>query len=145
MRIPADIVVYDKFGQLLLLAEVRSREETTPAWATEIRQDIIRLMDGFLSRYFLVVSSDRTYLWTSPAGPETPPDETLDTEETFKSYLRSVNTSAKTISGNAMQLLVGIWLRDLTHGDEKARSALPQNPGLAKAVANGKMQFPDAA
>jgi hypothetical protein len=145
MKVPANIIVYDRFGQILLLAEVRSVPETSPGWATEIRQDVIRLMEGFLPRYFLVVSRDHCYLWLSASDSDALPDMTLTTEDIFSTYLRNVNSSAATVSGNALELIVGIWLRDLTRGDSRARSVLPQNVDLATAVQNGRMEFAAAA
>ncbi|HYK05441.1 MAG TPA: hypothetical protein VE974_27060 [Thermoanaerobaculia bacterium] len=145
MKVPANIIVYDRFGQLLLLAEVRSVPETTPEWAKEIRQDVIRLMEGFLPRYFLVVSRDRSYLWLSASDSEALPDLILPTEELLSNYLRNVDSSASAISGNALELVVGIWLRDITRGDARARSVLPQNVDLATAVEHGRMEFAAAA
>lgn len=145
MKIPANIIVYDRFGQILLLAEVRSAPETTPEWAREIRQDVVRLMEGFLPRYFLVVSRDHSYLWLATADPTTLPDVTLSTEEIFSSYFQNVDSSATAISGNALELIVGIWLRDLTRADARARSVLPPDVDLATAVQNGRMEFAVAA
>jgi hypothetical protein len=145
MKVPTNIIVYDRFGQILLLAEVRSAPHTTPEWATEIRQDVVRLMEGFLPRYFLVVSRDQSYLWLSAADPKATPDVTLATEKVFSGYLRNVDSSATAISGNALELIVGIWLRDLTRADARARSVLPPDIDLAAAVQNGRMEFAAAA
>jgi hypothetical protein len=145
MKIPADIVVYDKFQQILLLAEVKTPEQSTPEWAAEVRQDIVESMEGFRPKYFLVVSRDHTYVWLTAAEGQAAPDETLQTDQLFSTYFPDGSTSATSISGNTLELIVGLWLRDLTRGDLRALSVLPEGLDLIPAVKDGLMQFADAA
>lgn len=140
----ADIAVFDEFGQILLLAEVRTPNETTDAeWAADVRGDISGQMKGFVPRYFMVVARDTTYLWTSPASPDALPDQRIPTEELLAEYFRRVGTSAATIPGSSMDLFVGMWLRDLTHGDQRASRILPRD--LVTAAENGRIEFANAA
>ncbi len=141
----ADIVVYDEFGQVVLLAEVKTPATTTSAqWAADVRRDITSQLRGFRPRYFLVVARDQSYLWTSPAA-ESLPDVQLGTNELLGEYLRDVDATAATIPDTALELVVGIWLRDLTRGARRAAGVLPPQLGLAAAAENGRIEFATAA
>jgi hypothetical protein len=140
----ADIAVFDEFGQILLLAEVRAPEgKTEPQWAADVRREISARMKGFVPRYFIVVARDMTYLWTSPTAPEALPDRSIATDELLAEYFERVGTSAATIPGSSMDLLVGMWLRDLTHGDRRTSHVLPTD--LVAAAENGRIEFANAA
>jgi hypothetical protein len=142
----ADISVFDEFGQTLLLAEVRTPElPTTPEWAVSVRSDIALRMRGFVPPYFLVVARDNSYLWTSPAAPDAPPDVELSTEELLSDYLRRIDSTAATIVGSALELVVGFWLQDLTYGKRTANRILPEHINLAAAAENGRIEFATAA
>lgn len=145
MKIPADIGVYDEFGQMLLLAEVRFRDSSTPEWAIEVRQDVLRVLTRHVPPYFLVVSHDYSYLWLSAAAADARPGRTFVTEELFASYLRRVERTTTEISRGAMELIVGIWLRDVARGDAAARSVLPRDLELAADLENGQIEFAAAA
>ncbi len=142
----ADISVFDEFGQTLLLAEVRTPDSpTTSEWAASVRRDIVQRMKGFAPPYFLVVSRDTSYLWTSAAAPEASPDVQLSTEELLSDYLRRIDSTAATIVGSALELVVGFWLQDLTYGKRTANGILPEHINLAAAAENGRIEFATAA
>lgn len=142
----ADISVFDEFGQTLLLAEVRTPEfPTTAEWALTVRQDIAQRMKDFVPRYFLVVARDNSYLWTSQTALEAPPDVQISTEELLGDYLRRIQSTATTIVGSALELVVGFWLQDLTYGKRTATRALPAITNLAAAAENGRIEFATAA
>jgi hypothetical protein len=142
----ADIAVYDEFGQVLLLAEVKTPPSgTTPEWAAEVRQDVGDLLGGFVPRYFLVVARDFGYLWTTPATVESLPDVRIPTDELLGEYFRGTQLTARTIPPSALELAVGIWLRDLTRGAREAARVLPPRLDLAMAAENGRIHFASAA
>jgi hypothetical protein len=142
----ADISVFDEFGQTLLLAEVRTPDSPTTAdWAVTVRKDIARRMKGFVPRYFLVVSRDNSYLWTSPATAGAPPDVQISTQELLSDYLGRIDSTAATIVGSALELVVGFWLQDLTYGKRTANRSLPEHINLAAAAENGRIEFATAA
>lgn len=142
----ADIVVYDEFGQVVLLAEVkRPTSEASARWAADVRRDIADQMRGFLPKYFLVVARELSFLWTSPATAESLPDVELATDDLLGDYLSDVGATAATITDTALELVVGIWLRDLTRGAERAAGVLPSKLGLAAAAENGRIEFAAAA
>lgn len=142
----ADIVVYDEIGQILLLAEVRTPQFSTSAeWAVGIRQHSCKSLKGFIPRYFLVVARDLSYLWTAPAALDSPPDIHFATEELLGDYFRGTEINAAKIAGSTLELVVGMWLRDLTNGSRNATQVLPPGVDLAAAAENGRIDFADAA
>jgi hypothetical protein len=144
LMVSADIVVYDEYGRIVLLAEVKALPKTTRHWAMETRSEALRLTRDFVPPYFFVIASDFSYLWTSPSSPDAAPDASISTQELFREYLDAVGSNAVDLAPSALELLAGIWLRDLTNGHTRA-PVPPQLSGLAAAVDNGRIDFPAAA
>lgn len=145
MRLPADIALYDEFGQTVLLAEVKALPETNPRWAAEERRDVLRLTRGFVPPYFFVIARDLSYLWTSAAAPDALPDASISTQELFREYFDDIRSSSSDLPDSALELLAGIWLLDLTQGSTRAGGVPPQLSKLAAAAENGRIQFANAA
>jgi hypothetical protein len=143
----ADVALFDELGQILLLAEIRTPPSpTTFEWAMRIRQDICSRLKGFVPRYFLVVARDNSYLWTSAAPVTEPSDLCIPTQELLTYYFDLVKTTAAVIQGSALELMVGMWLGDLTHGIRQAKHVLPPAlADLATAAENGRIEFADEA
>ena len=142
MSVGADILVFDENRDLLLLAEVNAKEETDVVWAAEIRHDVAELRRGALPPYFVVVARDTTYIW-STREVDAPPEVQIPTGDLLGEYLRETKLNAREIMPSALELLVGLWLRDLTYGDARATRAIPSR--LAEAAVNGRMEFANAA
>lgn len=145
MRVPADVVVYDEIGQLLLFAEARAMAETTEEWAVEVRQEVLATTKKFVPRYFIVVARDFTYFWLTAVPADALPYAKIPTDDLFHPYFSSTGTSASTIPYGSMDLLVGIWLQELTEQNPRALEALPPGFELAEAVENGRIEFALAA
>lgn len=141
----ADIVVYDEIGQILLLAEVRTLVASTPEWAAGVRKESCARLKGFIPRYFLVVARDRSYLWVTAAALDALPDFDVPTEALLTDYFRLADTTAATVPGSTLELMAGMWLRDLTNGTRNASHTLPAGVELATAAENGRIEFADAA
>ncbi len=75
-----DFVAYDRQGRVLLLAEAKSRRGTSESWAAGLRQNM--LSHGLLpsSKYFLIATPERLYLWLQEPSDtaEGPPQVTVD-------------------------------------------------------------------
>src|SRR5215216_3652568 len=73
-----DFVAYDPEGRVLLLAEAKSRHGTSESWAARLRRNM--LSHGMLpwSKYFLIATPERIYLWKQPQpnATEVPPEFT---------------------------------------------------------------------
>jgi hypothetical protein len=144
MTTAADIVVYDEYGRIVLLAEVKALPKTDPSWAAKTRSEVLRFTRGFVPPYFLVIARDFSYLWTSPAATNAAPDTSINTQELFREYLDAVDSNASDLADPALELLGGIWLRDLTSSRTRG-PVLPQLFDLAAAVENGRIEFATAA
>ncbi len=91
-----DFVAYDRKGQVLLLAEAKSRHGTSESWAARLRRNM--LAHGMLpwAKYFLIATPERMYLWKQgrhdPA--EVPPGFTIDAEKVFPALFPKTTTGA---------------------------------------------------
>jgi len=90
----------------------------------------------------VVVARDTTYIW-STREVDAPPEVQIPTGDLLGEYLRETKLNAREIMPSALELLVGLWLRDLTYGDARATRAIPSR--LAEAAVNGRMEFANAA
>lgn len=69
-----DIAVYSADGKLLLLVEIKGMATTDATWAAQYRRNLLAHHVIPPSPYFLLVASDRMYLWANPASMnEVPP------------------------------------------------------------------------
>jgi hypothetical protein len=145
MRSPADIAVYDEQGKIRALVDVKAVPQTTAEWATQIRQAALEEGD-FVPPYFLAIARDCSYIWTSPAVPDAPPDQVVSTDELFQKYLKDIDCNAQSIAPSSLELMVGIWLTDLAQQTQSAtRATVIAQSGLSSAVANGRVEFLTAA
>ena len=113
-----DIVAYDRDGRVLLLAETKSRRGTSESWAAGLRRNM--LSHGLLpwSKYFLVATPERVYLWKQPNAPEVPPGVTINGETVFKPYFQRLRQEPSSIGPEAFEHLVLTWLTDIAqHSD----------------------------
>lgn len=58
-----DLIAYDGNGQVVLLAEARSRMGKSPEWAARFRHNLLE--HGLLpnARFFLIATPERMYFW----------------------------------------------------------------------------------
>jgi hypothetical protein len=129
-----DIVVHDRFGKLIAVAEVKAVKSQRSLSA--IRDDL-RLHTG--APYVVVVARDKTYIWSPHA--EKPAVES--TARLLNPYLHQIGTDAQHIGLPALRATVHIWLSDLTGAVPNA--ARPQHGDFAIAIADGVVAFERAA
>jgi hypothetical protein len=110
-----DFVAYDRDGHVLLLAEAKSRRGTTDSWAAGLRRNM--LAHGLLpwSKYFLIATPERMYLWNQqqPNAPEKQPELTIDAEKLFQPYFERLHQEPSKIAPEAFEHLVLTWLTDI--------------------------------
>lgn len=113
-----DIVAYDRDGRVLLLAEAKSRRGTSESWAAGLRRNM--LSHGVLpwSKYFLIATPERVYLWRQPNAAEVAPGVTINAERVFKPYFQRLHQEPSSIAPEAFEHLVLTWLTDIArHSD----------------------------
>jgi hypothetical protein len=110
-----DFVAYGRDGRVLLLAEAKSRRGASESWATGLRRNM--LSHGVLpwSKYFLIATPERMYLWKQdqPNSADLPPEFTIDASEVFQPYFLKLHLEPSKIAPEAFDLLVLTWLTDI--------------------------------
>lgn len=116
---PADIVVYDRDDRVVAVVEIRASKKPTPGWATSLR-------------------------WSGREEHE----RVVTTSDLLGSYLERIGSNTHDVAPEAMDLIVGIWLSDLTRnrmpGDQAGAPWLRES-GLIEAVKDGRVEFQEAA
>lgn len=119
-----DFIAYDQEGRVLLLAEAKSRRGTSELWATGLRRNM--LSHGLLpsSKYFLIATPERLYLWRQdqPDAAETPPQVTMDAEKIFRPYFQKLQQEPSKIGPEAFEHLVLTWLKDIAQSGDRHAS-----------------------
>jgi hypothetical protein len=142
---PVDFMAYQPRGRLVAAIEVKRKTNSTPEWATEIRDAM--LGGDLLSDlpYFVLVAADRIYIWAAGGPPSTGPTHVLDTSVALEWYFRRIGVGAAEIHGLAFETLVGWWLSDLAAGEAKECDPQLVASGLAAALEGSELDRQDAA
>jgi hypothetical protein len=144
----ADLALYDRDGQLAVVAEVKNKLGTSGEWAAKLRRNILA-HGGFRgAEFFLLATPDRLYLWKG-AGLEpavVPPTYEIDARSIFQPYLERTGTDSGAMSESAFELVVGAWLADLTRSEEPSKELAERQgwlieSGFLNAVRNGRVAY----
>ena len=152
MAAEPDFTLYDRYGRLAALIEVKAKHGASSRWAAEFRRNLQDFQAFQHAPFFLMVTPDRVYLWkegpTAPGAESKPvsPDYEIDAKSLFQPYLKGTRQKLEDISGPSFELIVMSWLRDLI-------LQLPDSPsweqlresGLYEAAKDGRITFPAAA
>ena len=119
MKFNADMAIYDKTGQLVLVVEAKNKLDTSSIWAAKMRRNI--LAHGLMpnARFFLLALPDRFYLWKD-AGivPEiVPPDYEIDPSPFLRSHYNGTDISLSSLTGESFELVISSWLNKLLQTD----------------------------
>ena len=150
MATKPDFTLYDRYGRLAAVIEVKAKRSATSRWAAEFHRNL-QDYDAFRhAPLFLLVTPDRVYLWReAPEGTESslvPPDFELDAKSLFQPYLQGTRVKLEEISGPAFELIVMSWLRDLTlHLPDIPLREQLEASGLSEVAKDGRITFPAAA
>ena len=111
----ADIVVFDKNGQLALIAQVKSKRGTSRDWAAKMRGNMYA--HGLLPHapFFLLALPDRFYLWknTGKTLESVPPTHEIDPMVFLKPYYDSSGILPTSITGKSFELIIVSWLNQI--------------------------------
>jgi hypothetical protein len=137
-----DFVAYDRDGRVVLLAETKSRHGTSEDWAARLRRNM--LAHGVLpwSKYFLIATPERMYLWKQagrqegnqehPDNSQTSPEFTIDAAQVFQPYFEKFHQEPSKIGPEAFNLLVLTWLTDIARSREQSSKQDPSLKGLSE-------------
>ncbi|MBI4470507.1 MAG: hypothetical protein HY650_14415 [Acidobacteria bacterium] len=144
----ADLVLYDRHGQLAAVAEIKNKLGTSRQWAALLRRNILA-HGGFRSvNFFLLVTPDRLYLWKEVGEESIPVEPTyeVDAHPLLEPYFTNAGIDPTNISGRAFELVVAAWLADLIRS-EGSFDNLPGEDswlvesGFLAAVKNGRIEY----
>ncbi len=148
----ADLVIYNRDGQIAAVAEVKNKLGTSGEWAAKMRRNILA-HGGFPAiDFFLLATPDRLYLWKmSGSEPlQVQPTYEIDAQSIFQPYLQSVEVDSRIVSARAFELVVAAWLVDVIRsgGPPEKRTDDQRwllESGFWNAVKDGRVEYEVAA
>jgi len=140
----ADLVVYDRNGQLALIVEIKRKTGASADWAAKWRRNILAHGGTPDVKFFLIALPDRFYLWkdTGSILEPTAPTFEIDAGPLLKPYLKEIGISPQDISGQSFELIVSAWLNSVLQNEktfDKQDNSLNwiNTSGLLEAVRGG--------
>ena len=111
----ADLIAYNPEGQIELIAEIKSKIDTSRAWATRMRRNMLAHDFAPASRFLLLALPDRLYLWKDAGNtPELiEPTYEFDALPFFQPYYDRATISPDQLNGPSFELIVTSWLNEL--------------------------------
>lgn len=141
----ADFAVFDQKVQLAAVAEAKSIPGTNRRWAAEWFHNYSGHQRTPAPPFVLLVTPEKLYVWKRSASSEPWPEPhgVIDAQRVFAFYLDHSNLDTTKLRGPAFELLVGMWLDDLSHGiwqpaTPEERRVLVES-GLLEAVEDGRV------
>ncbi len=130
-----DFVGYNKRGEIVLLAEAKSRMGTTDSWASQLRRNILAHGELPQARFFLIATPDRIYIWKheGPDDAGKPPSAVVDSQIALASYFENLDWPVSQIGPEGFELLVLSWLTDLARSSSSAAAGDPALRWLAES------------
>ena len=110
-----DFVGYNKRGEIVLLAEAKSRAGTPDTWASQLRRNILAHGELPQARFFLIATPDRIYIWKQegPDDAEAPPSAIVDAQVALGSYFENLGRAGSQMGPQEFEFLIQSWLTDL--------------------------------
>jgi hypothetical protein len=147
----ADILAFDKNGQLALIAEVKNKRGTSTTWAARMRRNMFA--HGLLPNapYFLLALPDAFYLWEQNGGASeaAEPTQKINPHQLLEPYYEKAGISPANLTGASFELIVTLWLNQVLRA--KSPQELNGNhdwilkSGLFDRLAGGHLELEAAA
>jgi len=138
-----DISVLNANGQTVLIVEVKNKAATSPEWAAEFRRNVLAKYLGPTPPFFLLATPDRFYFWKKRTGRSrlVQPDFVVEPNRFLEPYYPAGAARADSLSGFALEFVVGNWLRSLTHNGtrEGGGARWLSTSGLLQAIHGGRV------
>jgi hypothetical protein len=122
----ADLVVYDRNGQIALIAEIKRKTGCSPEWAAKWRRNILAHGGMPDIKFFMIALPDRFYLWKNADSAPEPvaPTFEIDAEPLLAPYLKESGMLPKDISGQGFELIVSAWLNSVLHSGKSLEKGM---------------------
>jgi hypothetical protein len=149
-----DLAVENQNGQLILIVEVKIKNNVSSEWAKRYRRNLMARYTFPKAPYFLMVFPERIYLWTKHdknSTDDSEPNYSIDAKSIFQPYFDRAGIKAEEISGHSFQLIVNSWLWELVITAENRPENLDPSQrwlvdsGLYAALAGGRLKHEVAA
>jgi hypothetical protein len=147
-----DLALFDGDGRLTAVAEVKAKVGTTAEWAALFRRNLLAHGGSIDTRYFLVLTPDRLYIWVGPSiePGKVPPTLALNARPLLEPYFQRAGVSPQGVSSQAFELIVADWLSDLIHSspqplEEHEEQRRLTESGLPDAIRGGRIAYEIAA
>jgi hypothetical protein len=146
----ADFAVFNRAGDLVVIAEAKTKVDGGPQWATGWFRNYLADRRGSAPAFVLLATPERVFLWKQPSAASSPePTAIADARGLFSAYLQRSNLAPTDLSGSTFELVVGAWLNDFSQGlwqpssTDETRALV--ETGLFEAIENGRVVTADVA
>jgi hypothetical protein len=144
LRRRADVVVFDRSGNLQLVVEAKYIKpgEDAANRAVQIRRNLLAHSGVPDSPFFLIVFPDHFYLWKKGTRDayDRQADYSVDTEVLFKAFGDKWNQSSEEMSGIVFERLVSEWIKNLSNSNDTSQvPEWAQASGLYDAIKQGSV------
>ena len=144
----ADLMAYDKNGQLSVLVEVKKKLGTSSEWAAKMRRNLFAHGSLPKTPYFLLALPDRFYLWKNDGNAQEiiQPSYEIDATPFLKPLFERFGLSPEDLSGISFELVIASWFDELMLGDATASNLQPNrdwliDSGLLEAIKESRLVF----
>ena len=134
-----DFAVYLPNGSLALLVDAKTRKGTSTHWAAELRRNLIAHGALSLKTMFLLATPGAVYVWRSGLPADALASHEFVAGQLFRPYLEAAGFTPDAVNGDAFELIVGAWLRDVVHGSAE-RNAHLEGTGLPSLLKGGRVE-----
>lgn len=147
----ADILVYDRNGQVVVIIEAKSKFNTTKEWAAQMRRNMLAHNLLPAAPYFILALPDIFYFWNEPhlAFESVNPMLQINPKPFLEPLAYILNTSLNSISGQRFELIISTWLNNvLTSSVEdllRNNQRWIVDTGLFEKIAGGYIKVAEAA
>ena len=143
----ADLVVYDRNGQIVLIAEVKRKIGVSAKWAAKWRSNMLSHGSQPNTKFFMIALPDRFYLWKDAGTTPKPTNPTfeIDAGPVLKPYLDESGITPENISGQSFELIVATWLNSILGITNPLNQVSPvqdwiNQSGLSEAISGGYLK-----
>ena len=86
----ADLVLYNRDGKLIAVAEVKTKFGTSREWAAQLRRNVLAHGGYRNADFFLLVTPDKLYVWKDAGVEPTAvlPNYVIDARPLLKPYFK---------------------------------------------------------
>jgi hypothetical protein len=150
MKSSADLLLFNKRTQLILVAEVYSLLGKTADWAAQLRSNLLANDEDLpAGQFFLLALPDHFYLWKDCPSVPDPLQPTYEIDPTFlfESYYEGA-PAGLIISRESIEIILMTWLTELARQKQlpaELRQSQPwlQDSGFFEAIREGQVILPE--